>query len=96
MQRWSKRKPASLLRVAIVAPDARRDEIARIVAHAGYAVVDESSADVVLLDGATTAQQIEAALQAVAGGSAAHVYLPRISRVLAVSKSWPSAQPACC
>lgn len=67
-----KRKPANLLRVAIVAPDARRDEIAAIVAHAGYAVVDESSADVVLLDGATTAEQIEAALQAAADGSAAH------------------------
>ena len=68
-----KRKPANLLRVAIVAPDdARHDEIAAIVARAGHAVVDESSADVVLLDGATSAQQIEAALQAAAGGSAAH------------------------
>jgi DNA-binding NarL/FixJ family response regulator len=66
-----KRKPANLLRVAIVAPSARRDEIAAIVAHAGYAVVDESSADVVLLDGATTAEEIEAALQAAAGGSSA-------------------------
>jgi DNA-binding NarL/FixJ family response regulator len=66
-----KRKPANLLRVAIVAPDdARHDEIAAIVAHAGYAVVEESSADVVLLDGATTAEQIEAALQAAAAGSA--------------------------
>ena len=88
-----KRKPASLLRVAIVAPDPRRDEIAAIVAHAGYAVVDESSADVVLLDGATTAEQIEAALQAAADGSAAHA-MP--SRVREVSKSWPSARRACC
>jgi DNA-binding NarL/FixJ family response regulator len=70
----AKRKPANVLRVAIVAPDdARRAEIAAIVAHAGYAVADESSADIVLLDGATTAEQIEAALQAAAGDSAARV-----------------------
>ena len=68
----TKRKPASVLHVAIVSPDAaRREEIAAIVAHAGHAVVDERAADIVLLDAATTAQQIEAALQAAAGGSAA-------------------------
>lgn len=68
----AKTKPANLLRVAIVAPDdVRRDEIAAIVAHAGHAVVDESSADIVLLDGATTAEQIEAALHAAAGGAPA-------------------------
>ncbi|HEY7639288.1 MAG TPA: LuxR C-terminal-related transcriptional regulator [Steroidobacteraceae bacterium] len=64
-----KRKPANLLRVAIVAADgARREEIAAIVAHAGHAVVDEHAADVVLLDGGTTPEQIEAALHAAAGG----------------------------
>lgn len=68
----AKRKLANVLRVAIVAPDsARHDEIAAIVAHAGHAVVDESSADVVLLDGATNAEQIEAALHAAAGGASA-------------------------
>jgi len=68
----AKRKLANVLRVAIVAPDgARHDEIAAIVAHAGHAVVDENSADIVLLDGATSAEQIEAALHAAAGGSAA-------------------------
>jgi DNA-binding NarL/FixJ family response regulator len=68
----AKRKLANVLRVAILAPDgARHDEIAAIVAHAGHAVVDENSADVVLLDGGTTAEQIEAALHAAAGGPAA-------------------------
>lgn len=68
----ARRKAANVLRVAIVAPDAARgEEIAAIVAHAGHAVVDESSADLVLLDGATTPEQIEAALHAAAGGSAA-------------------------
>jgi two-component system nitrate/nitrite response regulator NarL len=68
----AKPKPANVLRVAIVAPDSgRRDEIAAIVAHAGHAVADESSADIVLLDGATTAEQIEAALHAAAGGAPA-------------------------
>jgi DNA-binding NarL/FixJ family response regulator len=67
----AKRKLASVLRVAIVAPDsARHDEIAAIVAHAGHAVVEENSADIVLLDGGTTPEQIEAALHAAAGGSA--------------------------
>jgi DNA-binding NarL/FixJ family response regulator len=65
-----KRKPANALRVAIIAADeTRRDEIAAVVTHAGHAVVDESAADVMLLDGATTPEQIEAALQAAAGGS---------------------------
>jgi DNA-binding NarL/FixJ family response regulator len=68
----AKRKLANVLRVAIVAPDSvRHDEIAAIVAHAGHAVVEESSADIVLLDAGTTADQIEAALQAAAGGSSA-------------------------
>jgi DNA-binding CsgD family transcriptional regulator len=72
-----KRKPANLLRVAIVAADdARRDEIAAVVEHAGHAVVGESSADIVLLDGATTAEQIEAALRAAADGSTVHA-LPK-------------------
>lgn len=65
----AKPKPAPVLRIAIVAPDpARHDEIAAIVAHAGHAVVAESSAEIVLLDGGTTAEQIEAALQVAAGG----------------------------
>lgn len=69
----AKRKLANVLRVAIVAPDsARHDELATIVAHAGHAVVDESSAEVVLLDGGTSAEQIEAALHAAAGASSAH------------------------
>jgi two-component system, NarL family, nitrate/nitrite response regulator NarL len=69
-----KRKPANLLRVAIVAADdTRRDEIAAVVARAGHVVVDESSADIVLLDGATTADQIEAALQAAGGSSPVQV-----------------------
>ena len=66
-------KAANVLSVAIVARDAaRRAELAEIVAHAGHAVVDEASADVVLLDAATPPQQIEAALQAVASGAPAH------------------------
>lgn len=68
--RVAKQKPASVLSVAIVTRDpARREELSQIVAHAGHAIVDVSSADVVLLDGATTAQQVEAALHSVAGGS---------------------------
>ena len=67
----AKPKPVNVLRVAIVAHDsARHDEIAAIVAHAGHAVVDERSAGIVLLDGGTTPEQIEAALQAAAGGPA--------------------------
>src|SRR4029078_7552298 len=68
--RVAKQKPANVLSVAIVTRNpARREELTQIVAHAGHAIVDTSSADVVLLDGATHAQQIEAALHAVAGGS---------------------------
>ena len=68
--RVAKQKPATVLSVAIVTRDpARREELAQIVAHAGHAIVDTSSADVVLLDAAMTSQQIEAALHAVAGGS---------------------------
>jgi DNA-binding NarL/FixJ family response regulator len=68
--RMAKQKPANVLSVAIVTPDlARREELAQLVAHAGHAIVDTSFADVVLLDSATTSQQIEAALHAVAGGS---------------------------
>jgi len=67
--RVAKQKPANVLSVAIVTRDpARREALAQIVSHAGHAIVDTSSADVVLLDGATTSQ-IEAALHAVAGGS---------------------------
>ena len=66
----AKPKPATVLRVAIVAHDAaRHDEIAAIVAQAGHAVVDERSAGIVLLDTGTTPEQIEAALHAAAGGS---------------------------
>jgi two-component system, NarL family, nitrate/nitrite response regulator NarL len=62
--RVAKQKPANVLSVAIVTRDpARRGELAQIVAHAGHAIVDTSSADVVLLDGAMTSQQIEAALR---------------------------------
>ncbi|HKQ14531.1 MAG TPA: LuxR C-terminal-related transcriptional regulator [Steroidobacteraceae bacterium] len=68
--RVTKQKPANILGVAIVTRDpARREELTRIVAHAGHAIADVASADVVLLDGAATAQQIEAALHSVAGGS---------------------------
>jgi DNA-binding NarL/FixJ family response regulator len=67
--RVAKQKPANVLCVAIVTRDrARREQLAQIVTHAGHAVVDAGSADVVLLDGVTTPQQIEAALQAAAGG----------------------------
>jgi DNA-binding NarL/FixJ family response regulator len=70
--RVTKQKPATVLSVAIVTRDpARREELTQIVAHAGHAIVDVTSADVVLLDGAATAQQIEAALHSVAGGSPA-------------------------
>ena len=59
--RVAKQKPANVLSVAIVTRDpARREELTQIVAHAGHAIADVASADVVLLDGATTAQQIEA------------------------------------
>ena len=65
-----KQKPANILSVAIVTRDpARREELTRIVTHAGHAVAEAHAADVVLLDGAATAQQIEAALHSVAGGS---------------------------
>src|SRR5918995_337083 len=68
-ERVVKQKPTNVLCVAIVARDpARREQLAQIVTHAGHAIVDASSADLVLLDGATTPQQIEAALQAAAGG----------------------------
>jgi DNA-binding NarL/FixJ family response regulator len=68
----AKLKPANLLGVAIVAHDEeRRAELAAIVAHAGHVVVEESAADVVLLDGAATAEQIEGALQAAATGAPA-------------------------
>jgi DNA-binding CsgD family transcriptional regulator len=68
----AKPKSANVLSVAIVANDpARRDELAEIVANAGHAVVDNSAADVVLLDAAATTEQIEAALQTAAGSSAA-------------------------
>ena len=68
-ERVTKEKPANVLGVAIVTRDpVRREQLAQIVAHAGHAIVDSSSADVVLLDGATTPQQIEAALHAAAGG----------------------------
>jgi len=68
----AKPKPANVLRVAIVAHDAaRHDEIAAVVAHAGHAVVDERSAEIVLLDGGTTPEQIDAALHAAAGSSTA-------------------------
>jgi DNA-binding NarL/FixJ family response regulator len=67
-----KQKPVSVLGVAIVTRDpARREELTRIVAHAGHAIADVTSADVVLVDGAASAQQIEAALHSVAGGSTA-------------------------
>src|SRR5262245_35632059 len=70
-------KPANVLGVAIVAhDDERRAQLAAIVAHAGHAIVDEASADVVLLDAAATASQIEAALQAAATGSPARVVPP--------------------
>jgi len=60
--RVAKQKPANVLSVAIVTRDpARREELAQVVAHAGHAIVDTSSADVVLVDGSTTSQQIEAA-----------------------------------
>jgi DNA-binding CsgD family transcriptional regulator len=66
--RVAKQKPANVLCVAIVTRDpVRREQLAQIVTHAGHAVVDASSADVVLLDGATTPQQIEAALAAAGG-----------------------------
>ncbi len=65
-------KPAKLLHVAIVTHDhERRAELAAIVAHAGHAVVEESVAEVVLVDGAVSAAQIEAALQVAATGSPA-------------------------
>jgi DNA-binding NarL/FixJ family response regulator len=71
-ERVAKQKAANVLCVAIVTRDpVRREELTQIVAHAGHAIVDASSADVVLVDGATTAQQIEAALHAAAGGSPA-------------------------
>ncbi len=73
----AKLKPANVLGVAIVARDEeRRAELAAIVANAGHAVVEESAANVVLLDGAATASQIEAALQAAATGSPARVVAP--------------------
>jgi hypothetical protein len=48
--RVPKQKPANVLSVAIVTRDpARREQLAQIVAHSGHAIVDTSSADVVLL-----------------------------------------------
>ena len=53
--RVAKQKPANVLSVAIVTRDpARREELAQVVAHAGHAIVDTSSADVVLVDGDPT------------------------------------------
>jgi DNA-binding NarL/FixJ family response regulator len=73
----AKPKPASVLGVAIVAHDEeRRGELAAIVANAGHAIVEEKAADVVLLDGAATVSQIEAALQAAATGSPTRVAAP--------------------
>ncbi|HKU17353.1 MAG TPA: response regulator transcription factor [Steroidobacteraceae bacterium] len=64
----ARHKAGTVLSVAIVAQDAaRRAELAEIVAHAGHAVVDAGSADVVLLDAAASPEQIEAALQRAAG-----------------------------
>jgi DNA-binding NarL/FixJ family response regulator len=63
----ARQKAGNVLSVAIVAHDAaRRAALAEIVEHAGHAVVDEGSADVVLLDAAAKPEQIEAALQAAA------------------------------
>ena len=77
----ARRKSANVLGVAIVAHDAaRRSELEAIVASAGHAVVDESSADLVLLDGAATALQIETALQAAATGSATRAVGPARAR----------------
>jgi DNA-binding NarL/FixJ family response regulator len=72
----------NVLGVTIVAPDEeRRAELAAIVTSAGHAIVEESAADVVLLDGAATAAQIESALQAAATGSPARNIAPvRASR----------------
>lgn len=65
-----RQKSANVLGVAIVTHDAaRRAALAEIIAHAGHAVVEEGSADVVLLDAAVSAPEIEAALQAAATGS---------------------------
>ena len=70
----AKPKSANVLGVAIVAHDEeRRAELAAIVANAGHAVVAESAADVVLVDGAATAAQIESALHVAATGSPAKV-----------------------
>jgi DNA-binding NarL/FixJ family response regulator len=73
----AKPKPANVLGVAIVAHDEeRRAQLAAIVARAGHAIVEESAAEVVLLDAAATPAQIEAALQAAANGSPARVVAP--------------------
>lgn len=70
----TKHKSANVLGVAIVTHDAaRRAALAEVVAHAGHAVVEEGSADVVLLDAAVSAPEIEAVLQAAASGSPARV-----------------------
>ena len=54
--------------------------LAEIVAHAGHAVVEEGSADVVLLDAAVSAPEIEAALQAAATGSPSARVVPTRAR----------------
>jgi DNA-binding NarL/FixJ family response regulator len=77
----AKPKPANVLGVAIVAHDAeRRAALAAVVANAGHAVVEEGAADVVLLDGAASPSQIEAALHAAATGSSARVVAPARAR----------------
>lgn len=73
----AKPRPANVLGVAIVTQDEeRRAQLAAIVANAGHAVVEEGAADVVLLDAAATAAQLEAALQAAASCSPARVVAP--------------------
>jgi DNA-binding NarL/FixJ family response regulator len=70
----TKQKSANVIGVAIVTHDAaRRAALAEVVAHAGHAVVEEGSADVVLLDAAVSAPEIEAVLQAAASGSSTRV-----------------------
>lgn len=76
-----RQKSANVLGVAIVTHDAaRRVALTEIVAHAGHAVVEEGSADVVLLDAAVSAPEIEAALQAAATGSSSARLVPTRAR----------------
>lgn len=76
-----RQKLANVLGVAIVTHDAaRRSALAEIVAHAGHAVVEDGSADVVLLDAAVSAPEIEAALQAAATGSPSVRVVPTHAR----------------